>query len=132
KELDVSSSQTTIDQFTSVPVSDLELDESKLLQQLGIENLERLKATEGTKDVSSLIDKSIFDESESQLESIKEEITQVGGTLVDLPDGNELKEIIEEREKERKSKKAKDTKIDKLQSEISEILESLREDGLID
>ncbi|MHA2255046.1 MAG: hypothetical protein ACXAAM_03140 [Candidatus Heimdallarchaeaceae archaeon] len=103
-------SQTTIDQFTTGPVSDIELDETKLLQELGLNDLGTLQPTEEE----------------------PETISPVPDTLVDVSDKSDLKEIIEERIKERRSKKDKDEKIDELQSEISDILESLREDGLID
>ncbi|MHA1691269.1 MAG: hypothetical protein ACTSU7_06500 [Candidatus Heimdallarchaeaceae archaeon] len=127
-------SQTTIDQFTSIPLGDLELDESKLLQELGMNDLGSLKPSESqSSDMSKRIpDKTVFDESELQLESIKDEISKVGGTLVDLPDGNETDSSLDGKETRKKSKKDKDETIDKLQSEISEILESLREDGLLE
>ncbi|MCG3223470.1 MAG: hypothetical protein H7647_03320 [Candidatus Heimdallarchaeota archaeon] len=127
-------SQTTIDQFTSIPLADIELDETKLLQELGMNDLGTLKPSDDqSTDVSKLIpDKTVFDESEQQLVSIKDEISKVGGTLVDLPDGDELSSATDDKETRKKSKKGKDETIDKLQSEISEILESLREDGLLE
>ncbi|MHA2358236.1 MAG: hypothetical protein ACXABK_05665, partial [Candidatus Heimdallarchaeaceae archaeon] len=97
----ITPSQTTIDQFTTVPIADL--DDSSILQELGID----------------------------ELEAIRDEISGTG-TLADLPEGQELKEIIEERLKERKTKRDKDERVDEIESEISEILESLREDGLLD
>ena len=103
-------SQTTIDQFTTEPISDIELEESKLLQELGLNDLGTLQPSEVEADT----------------------ISPVPDSLVDVSDKSDLKEIIEERIKERRSKKDKDEKIDELQSEISDILESLREDGLID
>ncbi|MFW9852652.1 MAG: hypothetical protein ACFFDS_06905 [Candidatus Thorarchaeota archaeon] len=39
-------SQTRIDQFTSVPITDTDLEETKLLQELGLEELETLGSTE--------------------------------------------------------------------------------------
>ncbi len=39
-------SQTKIDQFTSVPIADTELEETKLLQELGLDDLESLGRTE--------------------------------------------------------------------------------------
>ncbi|MHA1219574.1 MAG: hypothetical protein ACTSSN_08745 [Candidatus Heimdallarchaeaceae archaeon] len=135
-ETPVRPDQTTIDQFTSVPLADLDLDESKLLRQLGLSDLGSLKPSEEESEVSDLSsmlpDKEVFDESEAQLETISDEISRVGGTLVDLPDGSSLKDVVEERRKTKKSKKAKDEKIDQLQDEISEILESLKEDGLLE
>ncbi|MCG3226098.1 MAG: hypothetical protein H7645_04205 [Candidatus Heimdallarchaeota archaeon] len=107
----ITTSQTTIDQFTTEPISDIEIDETKLLQELGLNDLGTLQPTE---------------------EAEPETISPVPDTLVDVSDKSDLKEIIEERIKERRSKKDKDEKIDELQSEISDILESLREDGLID
>jgi len=134
EETTVSPDQTTIDQFTSVPLADL--DESKLLHELSLSDLGSLKPSEEESKVSELSsmlpDKEVFDESEAQLETISDEISRVGGTLVDLPDGSSLKDVVEERRKTRKSKKAKDEKIDQLQDEISEILESLKEDGLLE
>jgi len=136
EETPVSQDQTTIDQFTSVPLADLDLDESKLMRQLGLSDLGSLKPSEEeskVSDLSSMLpDKEVFDESEAQLETISDEISRVGGTLVDLPDGSSLKDVVEERRKTQKSKKAKDEKIDQLQDEISEILESLKEDGLLE
>ncbi|MCE7747659.1 MAG: hypothetical protein GPJ51_04640 [Candidatus Heimdallarchaeota archaeon] len=136
EETPVSQDQTTIDQFTSVPLADLDLDESNLMRQLGLSDLGSLKPSEEeskVSDLSSMLpDKEVFDESEAQLETISDEISRVGGTLVDLPDGSSLKDVVEERRKTQKSKKAKDEKIDQLQDEISEILESLKEDGLLE
>lgn len=129
-------SQTKIDQFTTASESALELDEKSLLQELGLEDLGSLQPTEETDSVpelaSMLPDKDVFDESEAQLETIRDEISKVGGTLVDLPDGSSLQDLIEERRKTQKSKKGKDATIDKLEDEISEILESLKEDGLLE
>ncbi len=115
-------SQTTIDQFTSIPLGDLELDETKLLQELGMDDLGTLKPS----------DDSSTDTSELQLKSIKDEISKVGESLVDSPDGDEVTASTNDKETRKKSKKDKDETIDKLQSEISEILESLREDGLLE
>ena len=109
-ETTITPSQTTIDQFTSQPISEMELDETKLLQELGLNDLGTLQPSEAD----------------------SETISPVPDAIVDVSDKSDLKEIIEERIKERKSKKDKDEKIDELQSEISDILESLREDGLID
>lgn len=136
EETTVRPDQTTIDQFTSAPLADLELDESKLLHQLGLSDLGSLRPSEEeskVSDLSSMLpDKEVFDESEAQLKTISDEISRVGGTLVELPDGSSLKDVVEERRKTKKSKKAKDEKIDQLQDEISEILESLKEDGLLE
>ncbi len=133
-EITRSPSQTTIDRFTSGHLADIELNESKLLQELGMDDLGTLKPNDSqSSDMSkSIPDKTIFDESELQLESIKDEISKVGGTLVDLPDGDELASSNDDKETKKKSKKDKDETIDKLQSEISEILDSLREDGLLE
>ncbi|MHA1200217.1 MAG: hypothetical protein ACTSQF_12900, partial [Candidatus Heimdallarchaeaceae archaeon] len=128
-------SQTKIDQFTTESVSDLDLDESSLLQELGLNNLGSLKPAEESSvpELSAMLpDKDVFDESEAQLETIRDEISNVGGTLVDLPDGSSLRDVIEERRKTQKSKKGKDKTIDKLEDEISEILESLKDDGLLE
>ncbi|MCK4895597.1 MAG: hypothetical protein KAS47_02240, partial [Candidatus Heimdallarchaeota archaeon] len=127
-------SQTTIDQFTSIPLADIELDETKLLQELGMDDLGTLKPSDDhSPDTSkSIPDKTLFDESELQLGSIKDEISKVTETLVDLPEGDELASSTNDKKTRKKSKKDKDETIDKLQSEISEILESLREDGLLE
>jgi len=129
-------SQTKIDQFTTASDSALELDEKRLLQELGLEDLGSLQPAGKTDSVpelaSMLPDKDVFDESKAQLETIRDEISKVGGTLVDLPDGSSLQDLIEERRKTQKSKKGKDDTIDKLEDEISEILESLKEDGLLE
>ncbi len=42
-EITQAPSQTTIDQFTSIPLADIELDETKLLQELGRDDLGTLK-----------------------------------------------------------------------------------------
>ena len=132
----VPKSQTKIDQFTSGEVSEINLDETSLLQELGLSDLGSLQPSEEERSVpelsSMLPDKDVFDESEAQLETIRDEISKVGGTLVDLPDGSSLKDVIEERRKTQKAKKGKDETIDKLEDEISEILESLKEDGLLE
>ncbi len=142
-ETPVRPDQTTIDQFTSGQVGEIDLNESKLLQELGLTDLGSLQPSGDESRVSELSakvselsallpDKEVFDESEGQLETISDEISRVGGTLVDLPDGSTLRDLIEERRKTGKSKKGKDEKIDQLQDEISEILESLKEDGLLE
>ncbi len=129
-------SQTKIDQFTSGSIKDLDLDETSLLQELGLNDLGSLQPAEEASSVpelaSMLPDKEVFDESEAQLKTIRDEISKVGGTLVDLPDGSSLRDLIEERRKTKKPKKGKDETIDKLEDEISEILESLKEDGLLE
>jgi len=112
----ITPSQTTIDQFTTVPISDL--DESSLLQELGLDDLGTLRPSD--EEVT-----------EDELDAIRNEISR-SGVLADLPEGKELKAIIEERLKERKTKRDKDERVDEIESEISEILESLREDGLLD
>ncbi len=133
-EIARSPSQTTIDRFTSGQLADIKLDETKLLQELGMDDLGTLKPSDSQpSDMSkSISDKTVFDESAKQLESIKDEISKVGGTLVDLTDGDELTFSTDDPETKKKSKKDKDETIDKLQSEISEILDSLREDGLLE
>jgi len=128
-------SQTKIDQFTSDVKAGLDVDESSILQEFGIDDLGSLQPNDESSvpELSSMLpDKDVFDESEIQLENIREEISKVGGTLVDLPDGSSLKDIVEERRKDKKAKKGKDETIDKLEDEISEILESLKEDGLLE
>ena len=132
----IAKSQTKIDQFTSGKSSELDLDESSLLQELGLNDLGSLQPAEKESSApelaSMLPDKDVFDESEAELETIRDEISKVGGTLVDLPDGSSLRDVVEERRKSQKTKKGKDETIDKLEDEISEILESLKEDGLLE
>ena len=114
-------------------LSAIDSDETKLLEELGIKDIKLMEdESDDLADISDLIpDPSLFDDSDAQLEKIHEEISKVGGTLVDLPRGSEASED-EDKKKDKKAKKEKDSNLEKLQSEIGEMLLSLKDDGLLD
>lgn len=103
--------------------------DQKILSSLGLESFEFPKApedeTEGIREL--LPDKEMFDQSETQLKELSEQISEIGGTLLDLPKSND---DIAKPDK-RKKKKEQDEELEKLDDEIAEILKSLKKDGVL-
>lgn len=79
-------------------------------------------------------DKISLEQAEDTLKILTEEIKNIGGTLVDIPEINdqEIEESQEKKEKVKKAKKKEEDKLDRIQSEISEMLKALQEDGILD
>ena len=115
-----------------LPIEEIVKDETLLLEKIKEKASSQFKEQSDAITIDDIIsDRANLDEAESKLLELSEEIKNLGGTLVEIP---ELEENDTSKQKKsiKKTKKGEEDKLDKIQSEISEMLQSLKEDGILD
>ena len=120
---------TTVD----LPIEDIVKDETMLLEKIKEKTKGQFKEQADAITIDDILsDRASLDEAESTLLELSEEIKNLGGTLVELPELDVEENNEDQKKSIKKTKKDEEDKLDKIQSEISEMLQSLKEDGILD